>query len=333
MPQHKILTRTLLVLSIINFALAAPVTVRERPEVRHGAIVKRNVTAASQKRWDLRGNEWDTTNLPEPDHGPLPGADLSLAEILWLTGQSDHLPLTPDVLPSPGPPSPGPPSPGSSTESQLPVPGPDHAPRPGVADLSLAEILWLTGQSDHLPLTPDVPSSPDPPSPGSSTGSRLPAPQPNHALSPSPDSTDMLSQMEYNNNLPGSVAWPDHMPPSPGSSGLLPVPELDHAPPRSPDLNDILSQIPPPPPPPHPTQPGPSDDRFPPGFSPKPDTSLATGSTVSHPTSPQDAGVDPEMHSLLSAGSFPTEFWDTFLKDKIKRQIFGSDAVNLAQKN
>jgi hypothetical protein len=39
MRQHKILTRTLLLLSIISFALAAPVAVRERPEVRLDANV------------------------------------------------------------------------------------------------------------------------------------------------------------------------------------------------------------------------------------------------------------------------------------------------------
>jgi hypothetical protein len=54
MRQHKILTRTLLLLSIINFALAAPAAVRERPEVRLDANVTRNVTAASQKRSVLR---------------------------------------------------------------------------------------------------------------------------------------------------------------------------------------------------------------------------------------------------------------------------------------
>ena len=50
MRQHKILTRTLLILSIINFVLAAPAAVRGRPGVRLDGNVTGNVTAASQKR-------------------------------------------------------------------------------------------------------------------------------------------------------------------------------------------------------------------------------------------------------------------------------------------
>ena len=66
-----ILTRTLLILFIINFALAAPVAVRERPEVRLGANVKRDVTAAPQKRWDPL-DEGEPTDVPRAGYALLP---------------------------------------------------------------------------------------------------------------------------------------------------------------------------------------------------------------------------------------------------------------------
>jgi hypothetical protein len=94
----------------------------------------------------------------------------------------------------------------------------------------------------------------------------------------------------------------------------------------------VAGSLPPPLPPPHPSQPGPSEDRFPPG-SVNPDTSLATGSTGNQPTRPQSPGVDPEVHSALNLELFPTEFWDNFLKGKFRRRVSDSDAVDLAQKD
>ena len=68
MRQHKILTWALLILSIINFALAAPVAVRGRPEVRLDANVSGKVTAASQKRQDSLEEMGSTSaNVPGPD--------------------------------------------------------------------------------------------------------------------------------------------------------------------------------------------------------------------------------------------------------------------------
>lgn len=64
MRQHKILTRTLLILSIINVALAAPARIRQRLEVRPDANTS-NVTASLQKRWIP---EDGSTNVPGPDH-------------------------------------------------------------------------------------------------------------------------------------------------------------------------------------------------------------------------------------------------------------------------
>ena len=94
------------------------------------------------------------------------------------------------------------------------------------------------------------------------------------------------------------------------------------------------SPSPPPRPSPHSSQPEPSEDRFrspqsPPGLSVKPDKLSSTGSQLTPPQSPE---VDPEMHSILHPEPFPTEFWDTPLKGKMKRRK-GSDAVNLAQRD
>src|SRR6266852_5049421 len=180
MRQHKILTRTLFILSIINLALAAPVAVRERPEGRLGANVTRNVTAASQKRWDpLADGELPLPNVAGSDHAPPPSPDLTpqLAEQHRYT-DSSRFPL--DTL-------------GSLTESRSPVgsmpvagsflrppepeswslnvPGSDHAPppNPDLIDILLQMKAQLAAQNRYIdsfrfPLD----------SPGSLTGSRLP---------------------------------------------------------------------------------------------------------------------------------------------------------------
>jgi hypothetical protein len=219
MRQHNILTRTLLILSFINFALAAPAAVRGRPEVRLDANVTRNVTAVSQKRQDTL-DEGGSTNVPVPDHHDAPPPSPDLTDIL----------------------------------SQMAA----HAD-----SLSPPDSPWLSIGTDYVP-----------PSPGSPTESRLPV-------------------------------------------GSMPV---------------AGSLSPPPSPPPHPSQPGPSEDRFPSpsGFSVNPNTLSATGSTVNQQIPPQSPGVDPEIHAPLNLEPFPTKFWDKFSKDRIKRRISGSDAVNLA---
>ncbi len=184
MRQHKILTRTLLILSIINFALAAPVAVRERPEVRLDANGTRNVTAASQKRWDPL-DEGGSTNVPGPDHAPPPNLDSTDSSIWQLS------PLhSPDSLgslkgwhyvpPSPGSLSPPPPESGSTN-----LPLPDHPPPPSLDSTSWEELTRMfgiagqhryTGSPPHSPNSPELLTGPDhvPPSPGPPTGSRLP---------------------------------------------------------------------------------------------------------------------------------------------------------------
>jgi hypothetical protein len=89
----------------------------------------------------------------------------------------------------------------------------------------------------------------------------------------------------------------------------------------------------PPPPSPLPSQSAPSEDRIPSpsasGPLVNPDTLSATGP---QPASPQSLVADPEIHSLINSEPFPAEFWDKILKGKIKRQISGSNAGNLAKR-
>ena len=61
----------------------------------------------------------------------------------------------------------------------------------------------------------------------------------------------------------------------------------------------------------------------------KPDTL----SSASNQPTPQSPELDAEMHSLLQPETFPIEFWDNFMKGKIKRHISDSDAMNMAQKD
>ncbi len=301
MRQHKILTRTLLTLSIINLAFAAPVAVRERHEVRLGANVTRNVTAASQKRWDPL-----VENVPGSDHAPPPSPDLTdlpqLAEQHRYT-DSSRVPLdglgslTGSRLPVGSMPAAGSLLPPPEPESwSLNVPGSDHAPPPNLdpADVLLQLKEQLAAQQryiDSLRFPLD--------SPGSLTGSRLPV-----------------------GSMP--VANPLSLPPPPSESSN-PGLSKDRFP--SPSGSSTLF--------PHPSQPGPSEGRFagPSGFSVNPDTLSATGSTGNQPTPPKSPGADPEIHSSMNPEPFPTEFWDKFLKGKIKRQISGSNAGNLVQKD
>ncbi|KAI0271029.1 hypothetical protein BGY98DRAFT_217877 [Russula aff. rugulosa BPL654] len=215
MRQHKILTRAILVLSIINFALAAPVAVRGRPEVRLDANVTRNVTASSRERRDSDGSdEGGSTN---PDHAPPPSP---LADILSQTAYADTPPPTlehsglltgSDYVPgfSPHHSQPGP-------STQLPSP--------------LTDILSQKAYGDSLPPTPDTPGSylllspelpvagslsPLPPSPHHS--------QPGESAPPPSPLTYILSQEAYTDSPPPTpdnpealTGW-DYVPPSPES--------------------------------------------------------------------------------------------------------------------
>jgi hypothetical protein len=170
MRQHKILTRTLLILSVISFALAAPVAVRERPEVRLGANVTRNVTAASEKRWDPLDEGPESTNVPGPDHAPPPSLDSTgWDELSRIFGTGQHR-STGSSPPSPDNPgsltgSNDVPSPGSPTGSRLPVgsmpvagslsppPPSPHPSQPGPSEDRLSSPPGFSGNLDTLSST------------------------------------------------------------------------------------------------------------------------------------------------------------------------------------
>jgi hypothetical protein len=290
MRQHKTLTPTLLILFIINFALAAPVPVRERPEARIDANVRRNVAAASQK-WldsmDLRRSP----DVPVSDHAPLPSPDGSpdLAEISSQMADADRLWSSIGSDPSDWGGSPS-------------VPVPDHAPPPSP---DLADIWSQMAHADTHPPTLDrlwssIGSGP------SDWGGSPSVPMPDHAPPPSPDLADILSRIPpANTHLPTldnpwspigsdplnwggspSVPVPDHAPPGMDStswSELTPMFEMaghrytDGTQP-APDIPGSVpgSHLPPPPSSSHLSQLRPSEGHFPsqPHSSPNSDTSL-----------------------------------------------------------
>src|SRR6266852_2571058 len=184
MRQHKILTQTLLILSIINFALTAPVAVRGRPGVRLDANVSGKVTAASQRRQDSLNERGSSTNVPGPDNAPRPTP-------VWLgyVPPSPGLPEPSPRLPSPftyslshTPPTPDSlrsgsdyvlPSPGLPTGSRLPVgsmpvagslsphpsqPGPSEGHFPSPSGVSVNPYtLSSTGPTGYHPTPPQGP--------------------------------------------------------------------------------------------------------------------------------------------------------------------------------
>ena len=114
MRQLKILTRTLLILSIIGFALAAPAAARDRPEGRFDVDITSSVAAASQKRWDPLDGELPPPKVPTWDHPP--PTSPNLAEILpEIEGQLAKQNEYTDIPQHP------PDGPESSTGSRLPV--------------------------------------------------------------------------------------------------------------------------------------------------------------------------------------------------------------------
>ena len=292
-------------LSIINFALAAPVAVRERPEVRLDVSVTRNVKAVSQKRWDPEDGELPLPMVPGY-HPPPPSPDLS--EILSEIQYAHNSPI-PD-------------SPASESSFGYALPNLDHTQAPSP---ELTEILSQIPSADRPPPTLDT---------GSLSGSAVPSP--GHLQPPSPGLESLLSQISYSElptpNSPGSlpesdyesVPSPSHVPrPHPGSPDVWSqvtqlVEQLDTPPPTPESMPVAGSDSPPPPPPPHPSQSGPSEDRF-------------QGRPAHSGLPIPQSWVDP-INSVLAPENLPPGFWE-FLKGKIKRRMSGSDTVDLAKKD
>src|SRR6266849_1749723 len=158
MRLHKILTRTLLILSIINFALTAPVAVRGRPEVRFDANVSGKVTAAPQKRQDSLDKRGSSTNVPGPDNAPLPS---SLTEHMAYPAS---LPPAPDSLGS-GSRLPVGSMPVAGSLSPPPPPSPylsqrgsseDRFPSPSGVSVN-PDTLWATGPTGYQSTPPQGP--------------------------------------------------------------------------------------------------------------------------------------------------------------------------------
>ena len=242
MQQYKMLTRTILMLSIINFTLPAPLPVRERPEVRLDANVTRNMTAASQKRGDSSGS----TKVPGPDLALPPSPD-STDTILRLidfgppyspessTGYVQSSPISPtgSQLPAGSMPVAG--SLSSSSESgSVDVLGPHHAlpPSPDLTDNAILRLIDF-----GPPYSPESSTGYVQPSLISPTGSQsmpvagslssslesgsmdLDVPGSHHALPPSPDSTDNAILRLIDSGRPYSPESPTgYVRPSPISS-------------------------------------------------------------------------------------------------------------------
>jgi hypothetical protein len=351
MRRHKILARTLLMLSILNFALAVPVA------VRLDANATRNVTTASQKRRGEDGSEeLPLTNMPGSQYIP-PSSPHLTDTSPQMAGQlaEQHMSTEgqpPDGLGSPtGPrlPVAGPLS--HPPERLLPnVPGSDYALRQSTV---IAEVLSQFAERFGGQYRPTGRPQP-PPDNLALTGKRLPL-----GLKPVASSLYLPPPPEPHPSQPGpSVAHPFQLRPGFRLSGYKPPPPppqsqvnqakylrlkskhfanklwdkvLEEAPYLGFMLN--LRPLPPPPPFPHSSQPGPSEHRFPSpsGISANPERLSPTGSTGTQPTLP---GVDTETHSSSIPNSEPsaTEILDKALKGKFKRRTSSSDAASLTQR-
>ena len=217
MRQHKILIRTLLILSIFNFALAAPAGVRARPEVHLGVGVIRNVPTASQKR----GDPWDwgrTPSEPAPNYAPAPSPDL--ADILSQIPDTNSPPLIPDYVPDhEHEPTSSPDSTGIPPQIvyvDTPSPTPDHGP---------PQIVYV-----------DTPSPTPDHGPPQIVHIDSPSPTPDYSLPPSPDNTGSAVPSELWDNVAGSLPRLPSLPTPPHPS--QPGPSEDHSPnPSGPSAN------------------------------------------------------------------------------------------------
>jgi hypothetical protein len=313
MRQHKILTRTLLILSILNFALAAPVAVREGFEVRLDANVTRNVTTASQnRRGQLDGAEGE---LPPPNlvYSPPPSPVLEdtlsqmAGQLAEQHGYTDSQPPPSSLGSSKGPRLPVASSLSHPPESlPLNVLGSDHVPPQSAVLTNTAERHSLGSLRFKRPAS-SLSHPPEIWPPKVPVSDHAPPKRLKSAVL-----ADIMSQIkeQLGHRYHGNPQ------PSPGSlesstGPRLPVGSTSVASSLSTPLN----------PSPLPSQPGQSKNHV-----PRPPV-LSGGQWQAIP--PQSQGVDAETHSssLTHSEPFSTEVLDTVLKGKFKRHISSSDAA------
>ena len=281
--QHKILTQTLLILFIINFTLAAPAAVRERPDL--DANVTRDVTAASQKRWDPL-DEGASTNVPRAGDELPPGSP-------------------PPSAPPPSAPSPGEPPPPLRFRPILPRPSSGPSPS---GPLLPVPARRPARRPVRRPLRSRPPSTPPTGLQPSSARLRRPSTRPPSAEDPSDlwqqvRTAITVARLDYINSLQPP---PEH--PESSTGGVLSSPRLTTTVRLGPGLSHLREGSMPGasssthlPPSTLASQPGPSEDHFPspPGISANPVTSSPTGY---QPASP---GAEQQTHSVPSAEDQP----------------------------
>ena len=336
MRRDITIARTFLFLSIVKFALAAPVEVREVHEVHLNVVdVAEGGTATPQKRWD--SGPWDDhlANAAHQTSGPtipqFPYMDHSGLYSSRSSTKSNNAPSSSALSTGPHPrPRAGTPPPSSPPASAWPSNYPS-SPEPIPGDIS--ESSWeskgyyspitlsdYSGKSSPPPSTPSwlAAENPHPPSPQPSSESSSTDNSPNRVSEP-------VSSLDYYYYPPSSSSTGPHQsldehsisssepprPPEPKTQdfiGRLGLTEGQSNPSNPSDsaeasANDLHNQLAPPP---RPTVPETTN------FLSQISSESAGPSTV--------ADLEHETKDVLGQ----------FLKGKIKRRISGS-AVNSAQ--
>jgi hypothetical protein len=306
MRWHKIAPQILLILSIFNFVLAAPVTIREINEVRINAVDVANLKvgmAASEKRLDPRGQlsmasspSDDSPSHPGPAGNPFPSYSVSTDDSL---PQTDYSPPSDWVSTD---------NPSSSYSVST-----DYSPPSYLAQTDDLSSPSYSVSADYAPSSTDY-SPESPPSYYSASTDYSPpsywasADSPSSSYSESVSTDYSPSQWASTDNLSPSYSVLTDDPPSPQS-----VPTNDPPPPQSVPTND-------PPPPqsvstndPPPPQSVPTDD-------PPPSQSVSATNDQSPPSAEPHHPVAPE-----------SDFFGKFMKGRFKRRISGYGPGDMVQ--
>ncbi|KAF8490314.1 hypothetical protein F5888DRAFT_1892540 [Russula emetica] len=361
MQRHRIFARIilLLILSVINFALAAPVLVRGIREVRVDVMdVAEDVTPASRKRWNPSDKPW-TNAADRSDTSPgLDSRDSDNSHPLPVGSPPpahNNLPLDMDLNATPQP-IPG--STDSDNSHPLPVgsPPPAHNNLPLDVDLNAIPQPTLSDNSHplpvgspppadkSLPLDLDLNATPQQsqePTDGSDSGS--------HSTGWSTDDYDSTSTSIYNSDLMSSYHPSDAMiSPSAWRHGMsvfdFPNSETStpsynpNSQPQHGNLNIDLNRPP--------SSTGSTDDQPPPAPSSdsgslKRPYSPSDPGPSKRPYSPSDSGPSTWAYPPSDAGSSTPSsprplqhesenLFSELFRGRFKRRISGSRSVNAA---